>query len=482
MKRRRHRKRAIQKKTEGNDQFLKPTVQTKLSMGKPGDKYEVEADKMADQVVNNKSGDGAIQKKEGEEEVQQKPLASQITPLIQKMGASEEENTQAKLQRKEDEEPVQAKEEEEVQAKGEEEEVQAKGEEEEVQAKANTRHQKGSSIEGKLKKGSGGQQMDSATKAEMEHGFGADFSQVNIHTDGEAQKMSEEIGAQVFTHGNDIYFNKDKYDPNSEKGKHLLAHELTHTIQQKGFHESDMLQRQEKTPTTEPLKDQKKKKKEGGLKMNVNMSLPNIPSPKHHKTVKQLGAWEAADMKLTPTGSALCKSEMIDNVQHSYVDTVNFDISKSTFSFYIANMLYERSRNNPDQMDKLTWRDLYRKTYNHGREHFKIYKLVVAKVKKEMIASFSKLPSKNDPIQLPKALLQAYADELIRYWVAELKHRLSKATCNWEKKDYPKMFKGMNGVNGYTKVNCEPILNRLPMPLLPSVYKGKAVPSEKKKN
>ena len=69
MKRRRYRRKPIQKKPEGKDQFLKPTVQTKLSMGKPGDKYEVEADKMADQVVKNKKNDGALQKKEGEEDM-----------------------------------------------------------------------------------------------------------------------------------------------------------------------------------------------------------------------------------------------------------------------------------------------------------------------------------------------------------------------------------------------------------------------------
>ena len=89
-------------------------------MGKPGDKYEVEADQMADQVVNNKSGEGAIQKKGNEEEVQQKPLAASITPLVQKMDASDEERAPTKLLRKEDEEAqakLQRKEEEEDQAK-----------------------------------------------------------------------------------------------------------------------------------------------------------------------------------------------------------------------------------------------------------------------------------------------------------------------------------------------------------------------------
>lgn len=254
--RRKYKRKPIQKKSEGSEQFLKPTVQTKLNMGQPGDKYEVEADKMADQVVNNKGNEGAIQKKESEEEIQQKPLASSVTPLVQKMETSEDENAQAKLQRKEDEEPVQAKEEEEaiqskeedeaIQMMEEEEAVQAKCadceqegvqkmDEEEVQAKSNPQPQKGASIESKLRKGSGGKSMDTQTKSEMESGFGADFSHVNIHTDTDAQQMSQDIGAQAFTHGNDIYFNEGKYDPNSKQGKHLLAHELTHTIQQKGM-------------------------------------------------------------------------------------------------------------------------------------------------------------------------------------------------------------------------------------------------------
>ncbi|MFD2567829.1 eCIS core domain-containing protein [Pseudotenacibaculum haliotis] len=260
MKRRRHRKQPVQKQQSGNELFLKPTVQTKLNVGKPGDKYEVEADKMADKVVNNSGKDGTIQKKEGEEEVQQKPLANSITPLVQRMEATEDESVQSKqesIQRMEEEEPVQKMEEEEVQKQEEEETVQQKEDEEvqakcaacqeeglqkkedeEVQAKSNQQKVQKPSLESQLRKGKGGQQMDAGTQAEMESGFGADFSNVRIHTDSEAVQMSQDIGAQAFTHGNDIYFNKGKYDPNSKEGKHLLAHELTHTIQQKGFNES----------------------------------------------------------------------------------------------------------------------------------------------------------------------------------------------------------------------------------------------------
>ncbi|WP_299104989.1 DUF4157 domain-containing protein [uncultured Tenacibaculum sp.] len=242
------------KAKEDKNMFFQP----KLTMGKSGDKYEVEADKMADKVVNKKGDTGLLQKK-GEEEVQQKPLASEITPFVQKKEGAEEEVQQKAqeeeqpVQKMEEEEAVQAMEEEEavqskkcgdckeekkVQKMEEEEAVQQKEEEEEsLQAKENSNNKKSSSsfLEGRLRRGNGGQQMDTQTSAEMESGFGADFSRVRIHNDSEAAHMSAGIGAQAFTHGNDIYFNKGKYNPNSKEGKTLLAHELTHTIQQTGM-------------------------------------------------------------------------------------------------------------------------------------------------------------------------------------------------------------------------------------------------------
>ncbi|MDO6818883.1 DUF4157 domain-containing protein [Zobellia sp. 1_MG-2023] len=81
-------------------------------------------------------------------------------------------------------------------------------------------------------KAGSGAAMDLKTQSEMESGFGVDFSGVNIHTDSTAVQMNKDLNAQAFTHGNDIYFNEGKYDTNSTSGKHLLAHELTHTVQQ----------------------------------------------------------------------------------------------------------------------------------------------------------------------------------------------------------------------------------------------------------
>ncbi|WP_299551349.1 DUF4157 domain-containing protein [Seonamhaeicola sp.] len=220
------------------DPFFKPLVQQKLKVGQPGDKYEREADVMADQVVNRTGEQGTIQKMEGtEDELQQKPLAASVTPLIQRMETTEEENVQAKCDDCEKEETVQkmAEEEEPVQKMEEEEDaVQMMEEEEAVQARSNNPNPS-PSIEPGLRRSKGrGSKLSGDAKSQMEQGFGADFSHINIHTDSEAVQMSQELGAQAFTYGNDVYFNTGKYDPNSKEGKHLLAHELTHTIQQEG--------------------------------------------------------------------------------------------------------------------------------------------------------------------------------------------------------------------------------------------------------
>jgi hypothetical protein len=66
----------------------------------------------------------------------------------------------------------------------------------------------------------------------MEPRFNADFSKVRIETGDKAAVMNRQVGAQAFTVGNQIYFGKDRFKPETQEGKELIAHELTHTIQQ----------------------------------------------------------------------------------------------------------------------------------------------------------------------------------------------------------------------------------------------------------
>jgi hypothetical protein len=80
--------------------------------------------------------------------------------------------------------------------------------------------------------GSPGHPLDASTRAFMEPRFGHDFSQVRVHTDSQAGDSARAISAHAYTAGNDIAFAPGKYQPNTQSGRHLLAHELAHTVQQ----------------------------------------------------------------------------------------------------------------------------------------------------------------------------------------------------------------------------------------------------------
>lgn len=79
-----------------------------------------------------------------------------------------------------------------------------------------------------------GQSLDSVARSRMETAFGADFSAVRVHTGTQANALSNALSARAFTTGQDIFFKEGEYNPGSSAGRELLAHELTHVIQQGG--------------------------------------------------------------------------------------------------------------------------------------------------------------------------------------------------------------------------------------------------------
>ncbi|WP_373553311.1 DUF4157 domain-containing protein [Haliscomenobacter sp.] len=250
-----------------NTTFFGPAsgkVQPKLQVNQPGDVYEKQADAMAEQVVNSgpptqsiatpapkaaqRQGKEDIQKASQPEEVQKMAQPEEEKP-IQKMDKPEEpqRKEQEEVQRKPEEEPAVQKKEEEVKRKPEEEKVQAQtsgngGGTAPSGFAANLNHSKG--------QGSG---LSKGTLNEMSTAFGQDFSGVRIHTDSQAEQLSEEISAQAFTHGNDIYFNQGKYNPESQDGKRLLAHELTHVVQQGAVAPTPTIQRQDVEEMSTPV-------------------------------------------------------------------------------------------------------------------------------------------------------------------------------------------------------------------------------------
>lgn len=224
-------------------------IQRKVKVGQANDRYEKEADKVADQVVNSpeqsmirpiqsKADNISTLQRAEEEEAQTKIQREEEEEAAQPKGEEEEEAMQAKGEEEEAQTKIQREEEEEAaQPKGEEEEEAQpkiqKAEEEEAQAKFDKESLQSSDFEERLQASkSSGEILQGEVKNELESKIGADFSSIKIHTGPVADGLSRDIGALAFAVGNHVYFKEGQFDPNSKEGKHLLAHELTHTVQQ----------------------------------------------------------------------------------------------------------------------------------------------------------------------------------------------------------------------------------------------------------
>lgn len=226
-----------------------PRVQAKLTIGQQNDQYEREADKIADQVMHiprphpvhracptcdeeeplrtKPSTSSLIQRqveaeeeeKEDEEDeklLQAKPLASQITPLIKRQDEPKEDD--GKL----------------IQAK------QAPGQSPRVDPKLTPYIQ---SLRGR------GQPLSESTRAFFEPRFGYNFSRVRVHADTRATELAHAVNARACTIGSDVAFGSGQYQPETTEGKQLLAHELTHVMQQRtGYFR--LQRKEEKLPCT----------------------------------------------------------------------------------------------------------------------------------------------------------------------------------------------------------------------------------------
>ena len=79
-----------------------------------------------------------------------------------------------------------------------------------------------------------GAPLDGALGSEMEHAFGRSFDDVRVHTDSESAHLNQELGARAFTTGSDIFFGRGELEPNSDAGRQVVAHELSHVVQNSG--------------------------------------------------------------------------------------------------------------------------------------------------------------------------------------------------------------------------------------------------------
>jgi len=211
-------------------------LQAKLRIGQPGDVYEHEADRVADAVmrmpapqkvsINNSRIQRASTTFE-ENELKRQPIEEEEEEeeKLQRQPAEEEEEEE-KLQKK----PIEEEEEEKLQRQPAEEE-----EEKKLQAKnvSVSNPVVDSVIENKIQcmKG-GGRSLSQGERAFFEPRLGYDFSDVRVHEDAKASEAARGVNARAFTIGKDVVFNAGEYSPDNQKSQKLMAHELTHVIQQ----------------------------------------------------------------------------------------------------------------------------------------------------------------------------------------------------------------------------------------------------------
>jgi len=213
-------------------------IQAKLTISEPGDRFEQDADRVADQVMRMNTSDDVhypyVQRAcaKCEEEIHRK--------------ASDEDEDKDKLHR---------------QVKDEEEEGIRRQAGAEGQEGARDRGESnGSEVSSDWETGietprGSGQPLPEATRRFFEPRFGHDFSQVRIHTDSRAAEAARAINALAFTIGHDVVFGAGQYSPDSAAGKRLLAHELTHTLQQENAASLDVARIGESGDTCERKTD-----------------------------------------------------------------------------------------------------------------------------------------------------------------------------------------------------------------------------------
>ncbi len=208
-------------------------IQAKLKIGQPGDKYEQEAERVAERVMRMPGPAGNIST--GFTTSEQPPIIQRMCPecedklnrkpiSIQRFVQSTGHNIQRQCTECEEEiqrQPVEEEEEEEM-----------------LQAKESTGHRPTVTpkIHGQINslQHGEGQPLSGSDRSFFEPRFGYDFSQVRVHTDARAAETTQAINARAYTVGQNIVFGAGEYSPETTPGKELLAHEFAHVVQQMG--------------------------------------------------------------------------------------------------------------------------------------------------------------------------------------------------------------------------------------------------------
>ena len=140
----------------------------------------------------------------------------------------------------------------------------------------------------------GGQPLDRQLQRKMGNAIGADFSPIRIHQDNRADHLSRSIQAKAFTTGNHIFFKKGEYNPSSQSGQKLIAHELTHTVQQGGAIQrkpTETSKEEQNIPTITPQRMDTTQRASETIQRAVGLEI-EVPIPVDNLSPEQVGILE----------------------------------------------------------------------------------------------------------------------------------------------------------------------------------------------
>ncbi|MEH2090297.1 eCIS core domain-containing protein [Nostoc sp.] len=288
-------------------------IMAKLTIGAVGDKYEQEADRVAAQVVQRINAPASLQSGE-DETVQRENMETEDnearlmrSPILQRMssdgGMAAAPDLEASIN-------------------------QARG---------------------------GGQVMTNNIRQPMEQAFGADFSRVKIHTGAQSDQLNQSIQARAFTTGQDVFFRQGEYNLGSRRGQELLAHELTHVVQQK----SSVVQRVKHQGKQESLFTKKVNQYDGNSFLGIEFTRNHLTNNKKlkGKLPTEVAKGKAQERGLTAHTQLIMDTEEIKKLGNEIK-------SKNSSQFYYKK--FKKENKPPQDVKFLTDMQIEYVTINSG--------------------------------------------------------------------------------------------------------------------
>ncbi|MDH5493949.1 MAG: DUF4157 domain-containing protein, partial [Myxococcales bacterium] len=203
---------------------------------------------------------------------------------------------------------------------------------------------------------SGGNPLPADERTFMETRFGRDFSAVRVHTGSSANDLNARLGARAFTLGTDLFFADGQYEPGSQQGRRLLAHELAHTVQQQGG--AERVQRDVIFDAVAAAYRRAREASDAGLDANLDAA-----------EARRFGRWIARAINsgwLDPQAASMALSHARNNVNEVFLIPTNVDRETDVIEGLLPR-LHNRALVRIAEGRERSWRDVWQRLHAYAR-------------------------------------------------------------------------------------------------------------------